>query len=206
MPTYLLHGFRWPRNLIRVHFILQNLENTFPPDWLSSPATSDALRRNLTQLYPDAMQHLSNLQFIEQYNAKASITSSEFQPYAYVADVVQKVDLGMAVDELTSRGIENDQWAALMDLRDELAPEQKVAWFVVVADDEERTTQANVPRLVSKDGWNRRESEDVREIVGIFSTSLHPSISNLPQGGVSVRTPRGLKKFFSSSKLNGKKR
>jgi hypothetical protein len=33
MPTYLIHGFRWPRNQIRIHVILQNIDDA-APEWL----------------------------------------------------------------------------------------------------------------------------------------------------------------------------
>ena len=46
MPTYLVHAFRWPRQMVRIHIILQNLDDC-SPDWLMAPPTSAALFENL---------------------------------------------------------------------------------------------------------------------------------------------------------------
>lgn len=134
MPTYLLHGFRWPRPLVRIHIILQNLDDA-AAEWLVAPQTTLTLLRNFNDLYPDSMEHLSRLRFIEQYDPNDTTPS---QPYAYVADMVEEVKLGVAVDDVISKGIGNEQWAAMMELRDKLAPEEKVSWYVVVCGDEER--------------------------------------------------------------------
>ncbi|KAJ8071754.1 hypothetical protein OCU04_002070 [Sclerotinia nivalis] len=42
MPTYLVHGFRWHRTNIRIHIILNDLEDA-SPEWLMAPRTSNAL-------------------------------------------------------------------------------------------------------------------------------------------------------------------
>lgn len=137
MPTYLLHGFRWPRPLIRIHIILQNLDDA-AAEWLVAPGSSETLTENLKQLYPDSMAHLPRLRFVEQYDPHDESPGSGSQPFAYVADMCEEVKLGIAVDDVISRGIRNEQWAAMMELRDKLAPEEKVSWYVVVCGDEER--------------------------------------------------------------------
>lgn len=137
MPTYLLHGFRWPRPLIRIHIILQNLDDA-AAEWLMAPPTTSALLLNFRQLYPHLMSSLSHLRFIEQYDPLDETSDSKSQPFAYVADVVQEVKLGVDVDEVRGRGVGNEAWAALMELRDCVAPGEKVAWFVVVCGDTER--------------------------------------------------------------------
>ncbi|KAF2835633.1 hypothetical protein M501DRAFT_914472, partial [Patellaria atrata CBS 101060] len=135
MPTYLLHGFRWPRHLIRIHIILQKLDDA-AAEWLMAPATTAAMTENFEELYPDLMTALPDLRFIEQYDIRE--TSSKSQPYAYVADMCHEVDLGIDIDEVRGKGVSNDAWAALMELRDKIAPGEKVAWFVVVCGDTER--------------------------------------------------------------------
>jgi hypothetical protein len=50
MPTYLLHGFRWQRANIRIHIILQDLEDA-APDWIVAPATSVTLLNSFYSLY-----------------------------------------------------------------------------------------------------------------------------------------------------------
>jgi hypothetical protein len=50
MPTYLLHGFRWHRQSIRIHVILNDLEDA-APEWLLAPATSVSILNSLYTLY-----------------------------------------------------------------------------------------------------------------------------------------------------------
>jgi hypothetical protein len=135
MPTWLVHGFRWPRPLIRIHIILQNLEDA-AAEWLMAPATTAALTENFQSLYPEMMANLPSLRFIEQYDPDD--ISSKSQPYAYVCDQVHEVKLGVDVDEVRGKGVANEAWGALVDLRDKVAPGEKVAWFVVVNGDVER--------------------------------------------------------------------
>jgi hypothetical protein len=137
MPVYFIHGFRWPRALIRIHIILHNLEDA-AAEWLVAPGTTREMLDNFHQLYPDCMEHLKHLRFVEQYDPNDTSAGSGSQPYAYVADVVEEVKLGVDVDEIRGKGVPNDQWGSIMELRDQLAPEEKVAWYIVVCGDEER--------------------------------------------------------------------
>jgi hypothetical protein len=50
MPTYLLHGFRWHRASIRIHIILQDLEDA-AAEWIVAPATSITLLNSFYSLY-----------------------------------------------------------------------------------------------------------------------------------------------------------
>ena len=150
MPTYLLHGFRWPRPLIRIHIILQNLDDA-AAEWLVAPDTTLALLRNFNQLYPDSMAHLSRLRFVEQYDPDDTSAGAASQPFAYVADVVHEVKLGVAVDDVVSGGINNEQWSSMMELRDKLAPEEKVSWFIVICGDEERWAPPTLSLLEPSD-------------------------------------------------------
>ncbi|KAF2640361.1 hypothetical protein P280DRAFT_499063 [Massarina eburnea CBS 473.64] len=135
MPTWLVHGFRWPRHAIRVHIILQNLEDC-APGWLMAPATVAELTSNLQTLFPEHMKHIPRLRFIEQYDPDD--LSAADQPYAYVCDQVHDIRLGVDVDEVRSKGVAGDTWNALVELRNELAPGEKLGWFVVVNGDVER--------------------------------------------------------------------
>lgn len=78
------------------------------------------------------------LRFIEQYDANDMSSNAASQPYAYVADIVEEIKLGIDVEDVRGKGVNNDQWTAMMELRDKLAPEGKVGWYVVVCGDEER--------------------------------------------------------------------
>jgi hypothetical protein len=153
MPTYLLRGFRWPRPLIRIHIILQNLDDA-AAEWLVAPGTTETMLENFNEIYPETMKRLPNLRFIEQYDPEDMSSSS--QPYAYVADVVEEVKLGLDVDEVKGKGVSNEQWVALTELRDKLAPDAQVGWYVVVCGDEERYAPSN-----SED--EEEEEEDVED-------------------------------------------
>ncbi|KAF2101970.1 hypothetical protein NA57DRAFT_20321, partial [Rhizodiscina lignyota] len=137
MPTYVCHGFRWPRPLIRIHIILQNLDDA-AAEWLMAPATTATLLSNFKTLYPAIMPQLQGLAFIEQYDPMDERAESKSQPYAYVCDVAHEVKLGVDVDEVRGKGVSNEGWNAIMELRDAIAPGEKVAWFVVVCGDTER--------------------------------------------------------------------
>lgn len=50
MPTYLVHGFRWHRPSIRIHIILNDLEDA-TPEWVLAPATSMSILNSLYTLY-----------------------------------------------------------------------------------------------------------------------------------------------------------
>ncbi|KAF2436015.1 hypothetical protein EJ08DRAFT_579194 [Tothia fuscella] len=202
MPTYLLHGFRWPRPLIRIHIILQNLDDA-AAEWLMAPLTTTTLVSNFTALYPEIMPSLKSLRFIEQYDPLDESAESKSQPYAYVADFVQEVKLGVDIDEVRGKGVGNDAWSSMVELRDKLAPGEKIAWFVVVCGDVERWAPPTVGLLEGSNGVMQYvpmsggsggsiESYDKR-----FSGEQTPSRPG---------TARGLKKFFAGKGLRKSKR
>lgn len=82
------------------------------------------------------MPALPGLRFIEQYDPEDE--SAKSQPFAYVADVVHEIPLGVDVDEIRGKGVDNEAWGSLLELRDKIAPDEKVSWFVVVNGDIER--------------------------------------------------------------------
>jgi hypothetical protein len=135
MPTWIVHGFRWPRAQIRIHVILQNLDDA-APEWLMAPATVTCMTENFKKQWPDEMKQLPGLRFIEQYDPE-DLTVKD-QPYAYVCDQVHEIKLGVDFDELRGGGLAEDQWAAIAELRDKVAPGEKLGWFVVVNGDVER--------------------------------------------------------------------
>jgi len=148
MPTYICHGFRWPRPLIRIHIILQNLDDA-AAEWLIAPQTAAAMVHNFKTIYPEIMPSLPGLRFLEQYDPSDESVESKSQPYAYVCDVVHEVKLGTEFDEVRGKGVNNDAWTAMMDLRDKLAPGEKVSWFVVVCGDVERWSPSAAPSVVN---------------------------------------------------------
>jgi len=206
MPTYLLHGFRWPRPLIRIHIILNNLEDA-APEWLMAPATTAALLQNLTEVYAKAMPALPGLRFIEQYDPTDERVESKSQPYAFVADRVHEVKLGADVNELTGRGIKPEAWDAMVELRDGLAPGEKLSWFVVVCGDTERWA----PSAPEHDGLM---ANGVRALNGVngahdgspFSAASVDSHSRWSREESRPSTSRSLKKFFGGKVLRKSKR
>src|SRR5271167_3724871 len=50
MPTYLVHGFRWPRAAIRIHIILFDLEDA-ASDWIVAPASAITILNSFYTLY-----------------------------------------------------------------------------------------------------------------------------------------------------------
>ncbi|KAK4991906.1 hypothetical protein LTR66_002128 [Elasticomyces elasticus] len=192
MPVYLLHGFRWPRPLIRIHIILQNLDDA-AAEWLVAPATTAALLRNFHSLHPETLQDLPSLRFIEQYDPNDTSANAASQPYAYVADVVEEIRLGVDVDEVRGRGVGNEQWSAMMELRDRLAPEEKVAWYVVICGDEERWAPPTMGLLQggAHNGTGHRVSE---------AGSRYSAETESRRGPSLEEHPKGLKKWFGGKK------
>lgn len=174
MPTYLIHGFRWPRPLIRIHIILQNLDDA-AAEWLMAPSTSNTMIANFKTLYPDSMAALPNLRFLEQYDPADDSVKS--QPFAYVADIVEEVRLGLDIDEVRGKGVGAEAWSALVELRDKIAPGEKVAWFIVVCGDTERWAPPTVGLL---EGSNRAPSA--------YGSQSNGSMSNFDAREVDVST------------------
>ena len=134
---------------------MQNLEDA-APEWLigwchhsfnsgsatelltqiAAPETSRCMLQNFHETFPDIMRALPNLRLIEQYDP--SDLTEKSQPYAYVADTVQEIKLGVDIDDIRGQGVPSEQWSAILSLRDKLAEGQKVGWFAVVCGDEER--------------------------------------------------------------------
>lgn len=117
-----------------------------------APLTTSTLVSNFTALYPEIMPSLRALRFIEQYDPLDESAESTSQPYAYVADFVQEVQLGVDIDEVRSKGVGNDAWSSMVELRDKLAPGEKIAWFVVVCGDVERWAPPTVGLLEGSNG------------------------------------------------------
>lgn len=94
------------------------------------------MMKNFKEQWPEQMAQLPDLRFIEQYDPD-DLTVKD-QPYAYVCDIVHEVKLGVDVDDIRGAGLADDQWASLAELRDKVAADQKLGWFVIVNGDVER--------------------------------------------------------------------
>jgi hypothetical protein len=196
MPTWIVHGFRWPRAQIRIHVILQNLDDA-APEWLMAPATTACLTKNFHDQWPEQMAQLPDLAFIEQYDPE-DLTVKD-QPYAYVCDIVREVKLGVDVEDIRGAGLGEDQWAAIAELRDKVAPGEKLGWFVVVNGDVERWA----PPL-------EEEDDDITPDASLFSpsskrSSVGQSDTVRTQDPERPTTSRSLKKWIGG-KLRKTKR
>ena len=101
-----------------------------------APGTQEPLLDSLRKEYPKEMTGLDSLRFIEQYDPEDMYTKSA--EYAFVCDQVHEIKLSVDIDEIRGKGIANDTWSKLADLRDRMAPGEKLGWFVVVNGDVER--------------------------------------------------------------------
>jgi hypothetical protein len=155
-------------------------------------------------LWPETMSALPNLRFVEQYDPLDEVNKS--QPYAYVADVVEEIPLSADIDDIRGRGVSNEQWAALMELRDQLAKDAKVSWYVVVCGDEDRYVPSQSASVYSQEEDTEVETTPPRSVlrsagsrVGLFAgssskTTQHSSppirekTSSAP-GGARTPTP-----------------
>ena len=107
-----------------------------------SPSTTTALVTNFCTIYPNLMPALPNLRFIEQYNPADTSANATSQPFAFVTDKVERSELSIDVGDVMAQGVGAAGWDALADLRDQIAPGEKIGWFVVYNGDEERLREA----------------------------------------------------------------
>lgn len=169
MPTYLIHGFRWHRHSIRIFVGLYDLMDA-APDWILAPATSSAILEHMRELYPfipesdlesetlsgadDTRRSVvksqpSPVKLLEEYDPEEKELA--MRPYAYVADYVVRVDLGVSVSEEMARYEEERRKAAEEEKEGEapwferlsegmqtMQKQEPIQWHVVVCGDEER--------------------------------------------------------------------
>ena len=109
----------------------------------TAPGTTHCFLNNFRTLYPKTMEALPNLRFIEQHDPDD--LSAKSQPYAYVADTVEEIKLGVDIDEARSRGVSPDTWESMSELRDGLCNDAKLAWYIVVCGDEEPFGPSSTP-------------------------------------------------------------
>ncbi|KAF3010747.1 hypothetical protein E8E13_007169 [Curvularia kusanoi] len=170
MPTWLVHGFRWPRAQVRIHTILQNLDDV-APEWVMAPATQACLHNNFKEQWPELVARLPGLRFIEQYDPDDFTVKD--QPYAYICDQVHDIKLGIDIEEVRERGVAEEQLAAISELRDKVTPDAKLGWFVVVNGDVERWA----PPLEDEDDLLHGEVEEDVETKTLSPPSRSPRSS-----------------------------
>ena len=137
MPVYIVHGFRWPRRSIRHHIILNNIDDA-APEYIVAPQTSASLLESFRDFYPKLMNNLPSLRFVEQYDPTDVSSRALSQPYAFVVDKCETCHLSLDLGDVIGQGVGAETWGALVELRDQLAPGEKVGWWVVYNGDEKR--------------------------------------------------------------------
>ncbi|EKD19660.1 uncharacterized protein L3040_001995 [Drepanopeziza brunnea f. sp. 'multigermtubi'] len=101
MPTFLVHGFRWNRTSIRIHIILNNLDDA-APEWIIAPASSVTLLNSFYTLFD----------FLPPSNPPPASS-----PLAPVADqVVTEEEATRGTEKLTKANKSNRSISSLRDL------------------------------------------------------------------------------------------
>src|SRR5262249_49433354 len=149
-------------------------------------------------LYPQLMEHLPDLRFIEQYDPMDETAESKSQPFAYVADIVHEVKLGIEIDDVRGKGVSNDKWSSMVELRDKLAPGEKVAWFVVVCGDLERWAPPTVGLL---EGSSNRNSSRAPSAIGSRASSTSMPMTIGTDSMQNETSSARLRKFFTGRSL-----
>ncbi|MCJ1461760.1 hypothetical protein MMC07_000359 [Pseudocyphellaria aurata] len=139
MPLYLVHGFKWPRVPIVMHVISNGLEAA-SPGWIMSSRTSEVLVTDFRKRWPRLMAELPELHFVEQYDPVANVRAETQSDFAFVADQVKECGLSVDAAMLTRIAApkKTEDSGALAGLRDVLAKEAEIGWWIVYNGDAER--------------------------------------------------------------------
>lgn len=125
--------------------VLHNLEDA-AAEYLQQPLTSQLILDSLKKTNGDLMTHLPDLQFIEQYDPDDT-TSNEAvsKSHAYVGAKVMTLTEPGGNESWDTKGLDRDGsglsqsgMEALEQLRDRLAPGEKIGWWLVYNGDPER--------------------------------------------------------------------
>lgn len=149
MPVYKIHGFRWPRGgipSIRVFIVLENLDDA-SAEYIQNERTSSLILGAIHKNHPNASIHLPNLQLIEQYDPLDMTDAAVSQPHAFVADSVTVLPdaarpvkgLSVEIDQrFLDDAISSEARETLAEIRDAIAPGEKIGWWIVYNGDPER--------------------------------------------------------------------
>lgn len=149
MPVYKIHGFPWPRAgipSIRVFIVLENLDDA-SAEYIQNKRTSSLILGAIYKNHPNASKHLPNLQLIEQYDPLDMTDAAVSQPHAFVADSVTVLPdtarpvkgLSVEIDQrFLDDAIPSEARDTLAEIRDAIAPGEKIGWWIVYNGDPER--------------------------------------------------------------------
>ncbi|KAK2739663.1 hypothetical protein FQN57_006496 [Myotisia sp. PD_48] len=175
MVVYFVYGFRWPRigpnraPGICAHIVSYNLldANT---EYLQEPVTEKTVLQSFRRIDPNIPYHLPDLQIIEPYDPDNLGDSALSQPYAYVCAKVFKIGdtsqpVGSRVLSLDAQeamnqgsGLSTGASEAFVRLRDFLAPDEKISWWLVYNGDPERAFPKSEED--SEEGEEEEEEEE----------------------------------------------
>lgn len=132
-----------------MYVVLHNLEEA-AAEYLQQPLTTELLLESFQKTQADLMPRLPALRFIEQYDPADESSSTVSQPYAYVGAKVLTIPDGGAmpagagpgqnIEDAVEQGsgLSQDAMKALEELRDRLAPGEKIGWHLVYNGDPDR--------------------------------------------------------------------
>ncbi|EER42547.1 flbE-like protein [Histoplasma ohiense] len=154
MVTYILYGFRWNRAAnplapgIRAYITLCNILDA-AAEYLQHPSTTTAVLNSFKLIDSNILTHLPDLELIEQYDPEDLSADAVSQPYAYVAaktmtmgaKALSGAGLGLSLQDILQQdpGLSTAGTDVFKKLRDELAPDSEIGWFVVYNGDPERS-------------------------------------------------------------------
>lgn len=190
----MLHGFRWPRagfTGIRVYIVLHNLEEA-AAEYIQQPLTTELLSESFQKTQTDLVQRLPELSFIEQYDPADETSGTVSQDFAYIGARVMEIPDscrgdggGQNIEDVAEQGsgLTEDETKALEELRDRLAPGEKIGWYLVYNGDPDRW----YPDSGSEFG--EYESEDERVQSTAQSTVQSQRQSGIPAKEESYMDP-----------------
>ena len=173
----------WARSDVRVHVVLQEIDDAAPNN-LMSGCSEEAMNENLKKLHSGPMKNLPPLRFIEPLNPNNEKFKYPSEPYVFVADVVVQSEDWIDVTDAMKTPIRPSQWEALAELRDHLAPKEKIGWYVVHNGDLEIAEQERLMKAENGVEVNGDPAARI-EVYELFPKLL--SLLNLFSGGESRR-------------------
>ena len=150
--------------MIRIHVIINNLENA-APDYTMATKTNDVFVTNLQTLYPELTKRLPKLQMVEEYDPH-DFNDEGREEYAWVANYTVSLNslvqsdeeqkkkaqskrlstpskstpnnIGARIESTISSGMDSDAVEAITGIRDQVAGGQEVGWWIVFNGDPQR--------------------------------------------------------------------
>ncbi|EFQ98566.1 hypothetical protein MGYG_01593 [Nannizzia gypsea CBS 118893] len=155
MVVYIVYGFRWSRvgtltaPGIRPHIVINDLLDA-ASDYIQEPRTAKEVIQSFERIDANIPSHIPDLALIEQYDPEDTRTSTLCQPYAFVCSKVVPIGdgsepqfnsfLSLDLEDFISKGpgLSAEALATFANLREVLAPGEKIGWWIVYNGNPER--------------------------------------------------------------------